>query len=118
MPRAFIFSTLNGRRDFAHVSSGCLGREITPDYLHGPNVINKGIMARGSGSEKWCCDRSRGQVDATTGFGEGRGHTPKNAGTRKSLKKKKKSKEMNFSSRTFRTNTGLPSILDFGHPEL
>ena len=75
-------------------------------------------MAGGSGSEKYCCDRSRGQVDATTGFGEGRGHMPKNAGKLKSLKKKKKNKEMNFPSRTFRTNTAVPPILDFGHPEL
>ena len=79
--------------------------------------INKGIMAGGSGSEK-CCDRSRGQVDATIGFGEGRGHTPRNAGKLKSLKKKKTSKEMNFSFRTFRTITALPPILDFGHPEV
>lgn len=118
MPRAFVFTVLHDRRDFAHVSSGSLGREITPDYLHGPNVINKGIMAGGSGSEKCCCDRSRGQVDATIGFGEGRGHTPKNAGKLKSLKKKKISKEMNFSFRTFRTITALPPILDFGHPEV
>ena len=37
VPRAFIFTALHDRRDFAHVSSGSSGREITPDYLHGPN---------------------------------------------------------------------------------
>lgn len=53
-------------------------------------------MAGGSGSEKCFCDRSRGQVDATTDFGEGRGHTPKNAGKLKSLKKKKKKQGNEF----------------------